>query len=146
MHIYIGADHRGFQLKKLIQEYLIQKGYHVIDVGSYEYNENDDYPDYAKKVARGVAENFEDNRGIVICGSGIGVSIVANRHKGIRAFIPLSVEHAVLARKHNDTNVIAFAADFMNFDDIKSILDVWLTTPFSCDVRHKRRIRAMDNI
>jgi ribose 5-phosphate isomerase B len=146
MRIFIGADHRGFKVKELIRNYLVRKGYTVVDVGNHEYDINDDYPHFARKVAQGVAEDFDENRGIVLCGSGVGVNIVANKQRGIRCFIPLSPEHASAARHDDDVNMIALGPDFMRFDDMKGILDVWLETEFSGEERHKRRIDAIDEM
>lgn len=146
MNIYIGADHRGYKLKELIRKYLVRKGYRVVDVGNHEYDINDDYPHFGRKVARGVAEAPENDRGIVLCGSGVGMNVVVNKMKGVRAFIPLSAEHAAAARHDDDANVIALSADFMRFDDLKAVLDAWLETPFSGEDRHKRRIEAMDEM
>ena len=95
MRIFIGADHRGFELKDKIIDYLHEKNIRIEDLGSYEYQKDDDYPDFAKKVVEAVLQEPEERLGIVICGSGVGVSIVANRYKKIRCGVALNKEQVI---------------------------------------------------
>lgn len=145
--IYIGADHRGFALKNMLKMYLEKKGYGVIDVGNHTYDTDDDYPHFAKTVAQAVRDDMSGSAlGVLICGSGVGMSIVANKYKGVRAFVPVSVDHARAARRDDNVNVISFAADHIRAEDVKHILDAWLETPFSGEERHVRRLHAIDEL
>lgn len=148
MVIYIGADHRGFKLKAILADFLRGLGYEVVDLGSDHYDENDDYPDFARLVAEKVAESPEENRGILICGSGVGVDIAANKFKGIRSALIFNEKQAFLSRNDDDANVISLAADFLNEVQSRKILEVWIKTDFSREERHKRRldkIRDLEN-
>ncbi len=144
MIIYIGADHRGFYLKEFLKKFLKSRDYEVVDVGNVEYNENDDYPDFARAAARAVSENPENYKGIVICGSGVGVDIVANKFDGVRSVLANNVEQAVLSRTDDNTNVLALAAEFINDDLAKEISIAWLKTPFSEKERYKRRLAKIN--
>ncbi|MEK7658069.1 MAG: RpiB/LacA/LacB family sugar-phosphate isomerase [Patescibacteria group bacterium] len=144
MLIYIGADHRGFHLKEFVKKFLKESGREVVDVGNAEYNENDDYPDFAKAAAKAVSENLENRRGIVICGSGVGVDIVANKFDGIRSALANNVRQAILSRKDDDANVLALAAEFINEEEAKKILTAWLETPFSKEEKYKRRLAKIN--
>lgn len=144
MLIYIGADHKGFQLKETLKNFLKDRNYEVVDVGNSEYNENDDYPDFAKAAARAVSEDFKNRRGIVICGSGVGVDIVANKFDGIRSVLANNVEQAKLSRRDDDSNVLALGADFINEELAKEILSIWLKEPFSGKEKYKRRIEKIN--
>lgn len=142
MKIYIGCDHGGLDLKNIIVKYLQEKNNEVIDVGTYTYD-SCDYPIYAKKVAMAVA-NKECDRGIVICSTGIGVSIVANKVKGVRCALVTDVTTARLTREHNDTNVLAMGQKNVSYDRAKEIVDIWLSTPFSNGERHIRRVNMIE--
>lgn len=144
MLIYLGADHRGFKLKETLKNFLKKQNYEVVDVGNVEYNENDDYPDFAKAAAQAVSEDFENRRGIVICGSGAGVDIVANKFDGVRSILANNIEQAILSRKDDDTNVLALAAEFTNEDLAKEISIAWLKTQFSGEEKYKRRIAKIN--
>lgn len=144
--VYIGADHRGFDLKNALVAHLEKKGYKLIDVGNHTYDTNDDYPHFAKTVAQAVRDSVDDARGILICGSGAGMNMVANKYKGVRAFMPISADHAIAARRDDDVNVISISADFLRTDDIKDIVDAWLETPFSGEERHTRRLTSIDEL
>lgn len=146
MLIYIGADHQGFQLKDALKKFLKERGYEIIDVGNDKYDENDDYPDFAVLVARQVAQDVFTRRGVLICGSGAGVDITANKFKDIRSVLAASPDQAYLSRKDDDTNVLSLAAEFTNEEAAKKILSVWLSTPFSGGERYKRRIEKIRNI
>lgn len=129
MKIAIGADHAGFEFKEQLKSYLIDNNYEVKDFGAYVLDKEDGFPDYAIPVSKSVASG-ENERGILVCGSGIGVSIAANKVKGIRAVNCTSEEFARLSREHNDTNVICFPGRFLNIEDAKKFLNIWLNTGF----------------
>lgn len=149
MIIYIGADHRGFKLKESLKNFLNAMNYQAIDLGNDHYDENDDYPDFAEKVAEKVGgDTSGESRGIVICGSGAGVGITANKFRGARCVTAISPEQAAVTRKDEDTNILALAADFLSEETAKNIVKTWLETLFSGEERHKRRlekIKAIEN-
>ena len=140
MRIAVGSDHAGFNLKNQVIDYLHKLGHEVQDFGTYK-NENCDYPDYAYAAALSVA-NKEAERAIVICYTGIGVSIVANKVKGIRCSLVGSVEDAVLTREHNDSNCLALSAKNTPFPLVKEIVDAWLATEF-VGGRHLNRVNKI---
>ena len=142
--IYLGADHRGFQLKEEIKKFLAEKNYQFEDMGNLAYDPNDDYTDFAKLVAKKVSEKPEENKGILICGSGVGVDIVANKFKGVRSALADDVQTAKQSREHDDTNVLSLPADEVNFEIAKQIITVWLETPFSNGEKYKRRIGKIE--
>jgi ribose 5-phosphate isomerase B len=135
--IPIGADHAGFQLKERVKAHLEEKGYEVKDFGCYS-EESIDYPDYAHPVASMVEEN-ENMLGIVICGSGNGINMTANKHQGIRSALCWKKEIAELARQHNDANVIALPARFISEEEGIEMVDVFLATTFEGG-RHQNRV------
>lgn len=146
MIIYIGADHRGFKLKGTLTRFLEESGYTVGDLGNAQYAEGDDYPDFAKLVAQKVGADALNSRGIVICGSGAGVDIVANKFPNVRSALGFNPDQVMEARSADDVNVLALAADFLEEDAAKKIVSVWLQTPFSGEERHKRRIEKIRQI
>ncbi len=146
MTIYIGADHRGFNLKERLKVGLKNDAYDVVDVGALELNPDDDYPDYAAAVAEKVAAAPTEARGIVICGSGFGVDIVANKVHGVRAGLAMSPDHAYQARHDDDINVLALAADFVDAAAAANIVKVFLTTPFAKEERYIRREEKVTKI
>ncbi|OGG42081.1 hypothetical protein A3A21_03425 [Candidatus Jorgensenbacteria bacterium RIFCSPLOWO2_01_FULL_45_25b] len=139
MNIYIGADHRGFELKEQLKQFIQGLGYPIVDVGNTRIDEADDYPDFARAVAEKVSGDYEHSRGILLCGSGIGVSIVANKFPRVRAGLVMTSDQAFDSRNDDDTNVIALPASYLGFDDMKRIVTTWLGTPFSEEGRHRRR-------
>ena len=141
--IYLGADHRGFQLKEEIKKYLKNLGQAFEDLGNKKFDPRDDYPDFAKRVAKAVSR-FPKNKGILICGSGIGMSIVANRFKKVRAALCLNERMAELSRRHNNANVLCLAADIVALAKAKKIIKIWLETKFSKEKKHQRRIRKIN--
>jgi len=143
MLIYIGADHQGFQLKEILKKFLEDQGYEVVDVGNDHYDENDDYPDFAKLVARAIKQDPSNRRGILICGSGIGMDIVANKFKGVRSALVSNPDQAYLSKNHDDTNVLSLGADFSDEEQAEKILSTWLATPFSNKEHHKRRLEKI---
>jgi len=143
--IYLGADHRGFQLKEEIKKFLGGKKYEFLDMGNFSYDPNDDYTDFAKLVAQKVSEKPEERKGVLICGSGVGVDITANKFRGVRSALADDVATAKQSREHDDTNVLSLPADEINFELAKQILETWLTTPFSNGEKYKRRIDKIEN-
>lgn len=146
MLIYIGSDHQGFELKELIKRQLKQGGYEVIDMGNSSYDENDDYPIFAKKVAEKVSIDSNNSRGILICGSGAGVDIVANKFPNIRSVVAINSDQASATRSDDDTNILSLAANYLEEEKLKDIVRVWLLTPFSGEERHKRRLKQISEI
>ncbi len=140
MKIAIGADHAGFEYKNAIVEYLTQKG-HVLDDFGTNTSESVDYPDYAFSVAEAVRYG-DAEAGILICGTGIGVSIAANKVKGIRAANCCSAEMAKLAREHNNANIVTFGARLIDIETAKAIVDAFLWSEFKGG-RHQKRIEKM---
>ena len=138
MKIGIGCDHGGFDLKEELLSYLRGEGHEVTDFGSYDKN-SIDYPDYVFPVAEGVASG-EFERGIVICTTGIGVSIAANKVHGIRCALVTDEYSAKMTREHNDTNMLALGANVTTAVRAKGIVDIWLGEAFSHGERHQRRI------
>jgi ribose 5-phosphate isomerase B len=141
MKYFIGTDHAGFEVKPFVIDYLQKKGIEVEDLGCYS-NESVDYPDYAHKVAKAVLAN-PGTKGILICGSGIGMSLAANKHKGIRAALCHDYYTAEMARRHNDANILCFGARIVGLGEIESILEAWLTHEFEGG-RHERRVKKID--
>jgi ribose 5-phosphate isomerase B len=139
--IIVGSDHAGFDLKERVKEWLEVRGFAVEDVGTRSPQQVD-YPDYAHLVARAVGSG-KRARGVLICGTGIGVSIAANRHAGVRAAVVCGEETARLAREHNDSNVLALGGRTLDPAIAERILDVWLSTPFAGG-RHERRVKKID--
>jgi len=140
--IYIAADHAGFELKKEIQIYLTKEGYRVKDLGPKTFNPKDDYPDFAFLLAQKTTTDHK-NKGILLCRSGIGMAIAANKVKGARAALCLFVNQAQKAREHNDANILVLAADFTSKQDIKKIINKFLKTKFSTEERHTRRVKKI---
>jgi ribose 5-phosphate isomerase B len=141
--IPIASDHAGFQFKGTIINALREMGYDPLDLGTYS-EESVDYPDYGKLVAEKVS-NGEFMRGIVVCGSGIGISIVANKFRGVRAALCHSVEAARLSREHNDANILAFAGRKTPENIAVEMLETWLNTPFNGG-RHQDRVEKISII
>ena len=144
--IYFGADHRGYKLKEALKIYLKELGYDYEDLGAFELNPDDDYPDFALAVASKVAENPEENRGILICGSGVGVDIVANKIRNIHSALGFDAKQAQMSRNDDNTNVLSLSADFISESLAKEIVKIWLETPFSGFEHHARRIEKIKNI
>lgn len=142
MKIAIGSDHAGFEMKAKVQEWLKAHGYEAVDMGTYS-SESVDYPDFARKVAQAVAAG-ECEQGILLCGSGVGVSITANKVKGIRAALAFNPEIASLARQHNDANVICLPARFLNDEVMSDCLDNWFKASFEGG-RHERRVKKIED-
>ncbi len=144
--VFIAGDHRGFKLKQKLLEVFPN----FIDLGPSEYNKDDDYNDYAVKVSKSVLEN-PNSFGVLLCGSAIGISMQANRFKGIRAAIVDDEGIARLSREHNNANIICLSADRIGDDPEKfkkalECMNIFLHTPFPAEERHVRRIEKLDSI
>lgn len=146
MIIYIGADHKGFYLKESLKQSLKHDGYEVIDMGNSEADDNDDYPDFAGAVAQKVAGAGNEVRGILICSSGIGVDITANKFAGVRSALAMSVDHIRAGRNDDDVNVLSLASDFTKPQDALAIVRMFLATPFDGEVRRVRRLEKIAKI
>lgn len=141
MKIAIACDHGAFDLKQKVSAHLSAKGYEVVDFGTHS-KDSCDYPDFAGPAARAVASGACE-KGILLCTTGIGVSIAANKVKGIRCALLSDLLSAELTRLHNDTNMMAVGAGVVGENLALAIVDKWLTTPFSGEARHQRRIDKM---
>ena len=145
MKIYIGADHRGFELKKELKKFLIEKGYEVEDAGAFKYDKDDDYPDFAEAVAEKVSKD-DSARGILLCGSGTGMDAAANKVRGVRATLAFSKEITRAARNDDDVNVISLPADFLKPEEAEEIVEIFLKTPFEAAERRVRRLQKIAEI
>lgn len=142
--IYIGSDHRGFELKKQIINFLNTQNLEVVDCGNIVYNPDDDYPDYASEVAKRVIED-ENSLGIVICGTGVGVSIVANKIPGARAALLDKIETTAIARAHNHINILALSSA-LPVETIPDIVGTFIETEPSYQDRHIRRVAKITDL
>jgi len=145
MKVYLGADHRGYQLKERIKKILSVLGYSTEDFGNDRLDPEDDYPDFAIKVGKKLSKNPKD-RGILVCGSGVGVDIVANRFPFVRCGLSFSRQQVRLARRDDDINCLALASDFVSEDEIRGIVENFMETTFSGDDKYLRRIKKIDKI
>ena len=143
MKIALGADHAGFPLKERVKQWLLEQRVQVDDKGTFS-NESVDYPDFARLVGEAVAAKQTD-RGILVCGSGIGMSIAAHKVPGVRAANPHPVFEAQMSREHNDANVLTLGARVLTEDEAHGILDMWLRTKFAGG-RHQRRVDKISQI
>lgn len=144
MRLAIGSDHAGYELKNKLIEFLKDSGHEVKDYGTYSLD-SCDYPDFAKGVAEDVSNNRVDF-GIVICYTGIGISIAANKYKGVRCALVRSSDEVILTRQHNDANVIALGAKYTPFAYAKELVELFIETPFSKMEKHQRRIDKVKEI
>jgi len=144
MKVIIGSDHAGFKLKEKIKKYLKMKKIEYIDLGT-DSLESVDYPDYALEVAKQVARS-KDRRGILVCGTGTGMTIAANKVKGIRAVAAYDVYSARMSRMDNDTNVLGLRGRYFPYEKVKKIINIWLNTPFSGEPRHERRLKKISGL
>ena len=141
--IPIASDHAGFEMKQRLIAELSKLGFQPQDLGTKTPDKPDDYPDYAHPLAKEVSSG-EVKRGILLCGSGVGMDIVANRYPGVRAALAWEPEIAELSRKHNDSNVLVLPSRFMTNDKAVEAMKKWLTTPFEGG-RHLRRVEKIDD-
>lgn len=139
--IFIGADHRGFELKAKINKWLFGRGYEFEDVGAFEYDHEDDYADYAILVAQRIAER--NKRGVVICGSGVGVDIAANKVKGVRCGLGWEEDQVHAARKEDNINALALAADNVDEKKAMKLVETFLETEFVETDRYLRRVEKI---
>ncbi len=156
MKIYIGSDHAGYELKNVLLRFLIEQGHDVIDCGPFDYNEQDDYPDYVAAVASEVSENSSECFGIVIGGSGQGEAIMANRFPNVRAVVfngqykPTDgrnvPDEITFTREHNNANVLSLGSWFLSEQEAKDAVIRWLSVQFQGEERHLRRIRKMESL
>lgn len=142
MRIALGADHGGFAHKEEIKMFLLNKGYEVKDFGTYS-QDSTDYNEYAIRVAKSVASGMYD-RGILVCGTGIGMSIMANKVDGVRAALVHDLFSAEQTRLHNNSNVLTMGARVIDVTKAINIVDVWIHTDFSEEDRHQRRVSKID--
>lgn len=143
--IYLGADHRGFELKQRLFKRLQDEGYEVTDLGNDHLDPGDDYVDFANSVAQAVT-SFPENKGVVLCGSGVGVDIVANKIDGIRCALVDNPQIAKQSREHEDANIIALPADILDEEKAFEIVKIFLTTEFSEEARHLRRLEKLKEV
>jgi ribose 5-phosphate isomerase B len=164
MKIYLGADHAGFGLKEKIKLFLLEKSYDVEDCGAFEFNKDDDYPDFVSKVSEKVSSDPENSRGIIFGGSGQAEMMLANKFKNIRCAlfyspaIPTSTIDATgtqsvdpyeivkLTRTHNNANMLSIGVRFLKLEEAVNAINLWLETPFGNDERHVRRIEKIKEI
>ena len=151
MKIFLGADHRGFYLKEKIFKYLKDSGYDIEDIGGFEYDPNDDFPEFARVAVSKIRANEKyDPRAILICGGAQGMGMAANRFKGIRASVVWEPEEAKWTRNDNDSNIICLPSRVFDKDEAeakwKETVDVWLKTPFAAAPRFVRRNKQIDEV
>lgn len=147
MKIYIGADHNGFDLKRELLDKLKAAGYDVVDSGDRQLRPDDDFPQFAAAVVTAMkASNDPEPYGILICGSGQGMCMAANRYKGIRASLVWDLDEAHAARNDDDSNVLCLPARSLSKRDAIKIAEAWLATPFAGAPRYKRRIKELDQL
>lgn len=145
MRVYIGADHRGFEMKEDLRSWLEGEDYEVVDVGAYELNLDDDYTDFAVKVAKGVAGDERD-RGILLCGSGHGVDIVANRFHEVRSILGFNRDVVLQGREHEDANVLSLPAEWISKEDAKEMVETFLVSEFSGNPKYVRRLLEVGSV
>ena len=142
--VVIGSDHAGYSVKQKIIEHLAKKGYTIVDVGGFDAKTADDYPDYAIEVAKAVASDKTNNtKGVLICGSGTGMVIAANKLPGIRASVVYDTYSAKMARHDNDANIVALRGRNFKTSLEPRLVDLFMKTPFSGLPRHKRRLQKI---
>lgn len=147
MKIYIGADHQGFALKVGLIEFIRHLGHEVIDKGDGRLNPEDDFPQFAARVVSALlADNQSDGRGILICGSGQGMAMAANRFNDIRASLVWDLYEAKAARNDDNSNVLCLPARVLKEKSAMSIINAWLTTPFAAAPRFIRRLQQLDEL
>lgn len=147
MKIFIAADHNGHEFKQQATDFLVRSGHEVIDEGDIKLDPEDDFPQFAGRAMNAMlAENDREVRAVLICGSGQGMCIAANRFKGIRACLCLDVQEARTARNDDDCNVLCLPARLMTAQQAEPIISAWLHTPFAGAERYKRRIRELDEL
>ena len=146
--IYLGTDHAGFEAKEKVKEYFKTKGINFEDLGAFEYDNYDDYPDWISKVAEKVSENPDSTLGIIFGGSGQGEAMVANRYPNVRATVYYDGPREILelSKQHNDANILSIGARFVPIENLISIIKYWLEQDFSDEERHLRRIQKIEEL
>ena len=144
--LYIASDHGGFKLKESIKKYLKARAVPYVDVGAKTLNPKDDYPKFAAAVAKKVSQQPNDHQGILLCRSGQGVCIVANKFKHVRAALVWNVKEAKMSRTDDMSNVLCLPADYVSEKLAQEIVKVWLATPYSKQKRHARRVKEISKI
>ncbi len=143
--IYLAADHRGFALKEKIKEWLKEGNMNFEDMGPDQYNKDDDYPDFGAKVGEKISQD-ETARGIVVCGSGVGISFAANKFKGVRAMIGFKDDQVEHGASFDHANVLSLSADHFNDEEIKAMIEVFLKTEPNQEERNLRRVAKIKQI
>lgn len=148
MKVFLGADHNGFHLKEQVFAYLSKREVDVEDVGDREFNEDDDFPEFAQMAAIKVLGEDDDARAILICGGGQGMCMAANRFRGIRASVIWDEYEARMTRNDNDSNILCLPSRILDNDpaEWQKIIDTWLETPFANAERYRRRNRQLDEL
>jgi ribose 5-phosphate isomerase B len=164
MKIYLGTDHAGYELKEKIKSFLLEKGFEIEDCGTFEFDKNDDFPDFISKVAQKVSSDPENSKGIIFGGSGQAEAMLANKYKNVRCalfygpVIPAleidaqgtksedPYEIVKLTRSHNNANILSFGSRFLKPEETIRAIEIWLKTPFSNAERHLRRIEKITKI
>lgn len=141
--LYIGSDHNGFYVKKRLCAWFLTRKISYTDLGPYSVDKNDDYPDYAARVAKQIQKSPHKHRGILLCCSGVGMSIAANKFKNIRAALCTSAKMAKLSRTDDNSNILVLPACLLSYTILQKITSLWLKTRFSNANRHKRRIHKI---
>ena len=142
MKISIGTDHGGFELKNHLLEVITSSGYDVLDKGAHKFDPNDDYPDFAKLVAKSIQKG-ETTKGIIICGSGVGASITATKFKGVRAAICHDSYSASQGVEHDDMNVLCLGSRIVGLEVAKELVKAFLTAEYTHEERHQRRLEKV---
>ena len=146
MRIYLGADHRGFELKEVIKQWLQDSGYEVEDVGAFIFDPDDDYVDFGLKVAESIEGSEGVDRGILLCGSGHGMELVANRFPHVRAILGFNDKVTVQGREDEDANILVLPADWVDNNEATERVDVFLKAEKSEESRHERRRARIANL
>ncbi len=146
MKIYVASDHAGFEMKRELIQFLLEKNFEVYDCGPQEYNHEDDYPDFISVSAKAVSEDPENSKGIILGFSGQGEAMVANRFPNVRCAVFYGgTKHILtLSREHNDANMISLGAHFLTTQEAKQAVEFWLHTDFTNEERHIRRIKKIE--
>ena len=146
MKIYVGADHNGFAYKQALLSLLSRAGHEVVDAGDDKKDLNDDFPQFAKRAIQKLLSDTGESRAILICGSGQGMAMAANRFKGVRAALCWNMSEARSSRNDDDSNVLCLSAQNTALADAEVIVAAWLNTPFAGAARFKRRLKQLDEL
>jgi ribose 5-phosphate isomerase B len=147
MKVFLGADHAGYELKNILREHLVHNGHEIEDLGAKTLQEDDDYPRYAYAVAsRVLGEDDDTARGLLLCGSGQGMSMAANRVNGIRAALAWDERSAAAAREDDDANVLVIPSRFVDYDQAAAMVDAWLAAAFKADPKYRRRLDELEQL